>query len=251
MPEHEAWLTRWRGSPAVVAVDLAWVDHAPDPNRPFLARIAIELLAPDDHGLPGAEEQRTLGDVARRLDEELVYRHDAALVGWVTWQGRRDLFAYLPGPSALEADLSALIDPLAPDHAWSVALSEERDWRTYREVLVPDDAGMQQILTWRGVDELEKAGDDLGKPRPIRHLLWFPDAAAREQVAQRAERDGWRAWHAEKHEADALPWGLVIEAISPADRATVQSMCDVLYTLAVGLGGRYDGWTARPAEQEP
>lgn len=247
MPEHEAWLTSWKGSPAAIAVDLAWRDHCPDPTRRFLARVSFELLAPDAHGLPGTEEQRTLGDVAHRLDQELVYRHDGAVVGWVTWQGRRDLFVYLPLPVPLEADLAAIIDPLAPEHPWSVAMSEEADWRTYREVLMPDDPGMQQILTWRGVDELERAGDDLTVPRPIRHLLWFPDEATRERVAARAERDGWRAWHAEKDPDKALPWGLVVEHTSPADRATLQAACDALYTLAIGLGGRYDGWTARPA----
>ena len=247
MPDHEAWLTNWKGSPAVIAVDLAWREHMPDPSRPYLARVSFELVAPDEHGLPTIEEQRTLGDVGRRLDDELVYQHDGAVVGWVTWQGRRDLFVYLPLPVPLEATLAALIDPLAPEHAWSVAIREERDWQTYREVLLPDDPGMQQILTWRGVDELVKAGDNLSHPRPVRHLLWFPDEEKRERLASRAEADGWRAWHAERVPDTDLPWGLVVETVSPADRATLQASADALYTLAIGLGGRYDGWTARPA----
>jgi hypothetical protein len=258
MSERDLYLCSIDGAPAAVAVDLAWNQlfggAAPqsgagptdlwrtDGTRDSLLRIRFQLRHPDEHGFVTAAERPALQAAMDTLEEGLAYATDAALVGWVTTAGFREAFFYV-GRGSSDAEARRLLAATAWADA-TVMIEEDPTWSAYRTILYPDAHGLHFIRNWRTMDALRAAGDDLSGLRLVTHHVAFRTVDARDRFIAEVRRGGFRI--------DIQSDPRIVHLVHPCtiDAKTFFPVTDVLFAVAEGNGGRYDGWSADPLAEQ-
>jgi regulator of RNase E activity RraB len=94
------------------------------------------------------------------------------------------------------------------------------------------------------VEALQEQGDNLAKPRPVKHWLYFESYAAREQYIQAVLTRGYQVKQV-AHSGEAQrdqPFGLVIERVDRVDWQSIDAVVIELFQLAKSMNGDYDGW---------
>jgi hypothetical protein len=254
MAERDLYLCALDGAAAAVAVDLSWnqlFSASPpldgvratdawhtDGARHTLVQIRLRLRHPDEHGLVTAAERPALQAAMDTLEEGLAYAADAALVGWITTAGRRDVIFYA-GRRTIEEDIQRLLAATAWADA-EVTIDDDPEWRMYRQVLYPDDHGLHFIRNWRTMDAIREAGDNLFGLRRVRHHVAFRTTDARDKFLTEVRRGGFRI------EFQADPRVVHLEHRCTIDAKTFFPVTDVLFAVCAAHGGRYDGWSAEP-----
>src|SRR5258708_2933562 len=95
MPEDwDVYLGPVDDQPASIFVDLSLLNAAPDANRPWLLRVAVQLQRPGEDGLGSQAESEALYEIEDRLFAGVAQSLRARYVGRITTQGRREFFYY-------------------------------------------------------------------------------------------------------------------------------------------------------------
>ncbi len=132
----DAYPCRIDGHAAQVLVNLALRLRAPDPELPWLAYTAVELLRPDPHGMPDEDEAEDLTDLQEMLTATFE-EHRATFAGAILTRGRCEFYFYAEEVLKLEE----VIEPVAhefDEYTFSVGTHEDPVWTHYIGVLIPD-----------------------------------------------------------------------------------------------------------------
>jgi hypothetical protein len=122
------------GRPGVVRVNVDLQD-VPDPARPLLLYVALDLRNPDDSGLPAGEERDELDDLEEALEQVLSAELDAQFVGTISTAGRHEIYFYAPTTDRF----GVVADPLLSEfdeYGFDLGTHEDPAWSHYRGVLL-------------------------------------------------------------------------------------------------------------------
>lgn len=248
--DWDFYLCRVNGEPASIFVDLEARAGAPDAARPTLLFAWVGMRAPRPDGLSSAEEAPTLGALEDALTAAVASECGATFVGRVTNVGRRELYFY--GSSA-EGFAEAVARALRafPGYEANTGAKDDPDWDQYLGFLFPAERELQRMKNRRVREALEKAGDDLTTPRPIRHWLYFADEADRAEAVHRLTTSGFAV--STSHDdtpSAALPHGLLAEQVGSVAADAIDEACLAMLDLIEGRDAYYDGWETQVAGDE-
>src|SRR5262245_23188980 len=121
------------GLPAIIMIDTAFDPDSEGTNFPWLITINLPLLAANEQGLCGPEENERLNNLEDSLLETLIvsgYRY----AGRITWNRVRSVMIYVAQPDVVIAEITAAFESTDAD---DVTLVKQHDpgWKEYRKLL--------------------------------------------------------------------------------------------------------------------
>lgn len=232
------------GKEAYFRVDLARLESAPDATSPVLCLIGVWYRQRLPNALPDKTAFPALNSIEERLTTRLWRDFRAKLVGILTLDGRREFYFYSPESPKLAERVKELLQG-DPEHPFRVDLHNDPDWKTYKDLLYPDEEALQQIGNQRVVSSLIKAGDEGAVPRPVDHLAYFKTDSDRANFIKRAVALGFDESSVNLLASESpFQFGVEMKKTHTVDYATANGVALAAYRLAIECGGKYDGWGA-------
>jgi len=239
--------------PASCLFNLAAAEFAPDADRPFCVMVRVPFKDPGEHGLGDGDERDTLADFEEALDAsgEL---HDSIHFASVRGNGHLDIWYY-----ATRAGADALAEAapgVCTGYDVEVARGEDPEWQQFG-LLFPSDEDVAAYADEQLISQLEAAGDQIDKPRPVDHALLVETTAAGEKLRDALIRKGFTVQPIAKAggeegddegDDDATPaegdLNFLVEA-TKRHAVTLEVISEIrreLTELVEDMGGAYDGW---------
>lgn len=234
MADWSSYFARMEGAPISIAVDLALKAQAPMAEKPTAYTVAVALREPDEHGMTGEHEYRTLQSIEEELAAALEPR-GIIEAGRVTGRGMRTFHYY--GPQVDGADeIVAEVMGFHSEYRYRALAADDPAWSIYNAYLYPDSHQLAFANDMKALQALLDAGDDFERPRPIEHTVRFDDTEKRDIFA-RAMAD-----HGYEIAVDDLVNAVRCSKNDTIDPFKITEMRTALTTLAEEFGGIYTGW---------
>ena len=235
------------GNKASVYLDLAL--QAPDPARPLLLIVWLDLRQPDpEHGMATDAEFDALAAIEDRLAASFTRAYGCLYAGRITTDGRREFYFYSAASGQLEALALAALAPF-PGYTIKAWSQSDARWEQYRAVLYPGPAALRWMKDRDVVDALAKAGDSPAIARPVTHCSYFDSAAGRSAFSRSIENAGFkigkllqRRVAAERH-----PFGVRYQLNQAPTLAAMTETTALLSRLSEKNAGQYEGWRCAAA----
>jgi hypothetical protein len=118
-------------------------------------------------------------------------------------------------------------------------------WRIWQNL---QKLRQRQNDSWdaRLIDQLRKRGSDPFKPHDVDFFLAFPSNEAAEKIAGQLRGEGFEADVRDTPENGDLRYSLHARRSMLLNVPDMQELSRRLTDTATALGGRYDGWSAKP-----
>jgi uncharacterized protein (TIGR01619 family) len=240
-PEWDAYLCLVNEKPASIAIDLDLRRFAPLEDRIHLIHISIQVLEPDENGLPKGHELEKLSEIEDNLACELGDKLDAVFAGRIAHDGLRSFYFY----AATTADAAAVvIDSISEFEGYSAQLeiSEEPEWETYFDFLLPDEREFQRIQNRRLLAQLEEYGDKPDRPRRIEHWVYFPTEENRADFVRSVVSQGYQCDNMAAEKENPLDFKLLVSREDTTTEENIDEVVLYLWETAQEFEGEYDGW---------
>jgi hypothetical protein len=235
------YFCRINGELASIFLNLEFDIDVPDPTRPILGWVWVDMNAPRFDGLSSDEEAPTLHQIEDALRGSLG-NLGGLFVGRTTTAGRRELYYYLPSKEGFyEAVNRALFR--FDNYRISADTQQDLDWTHYLDHLYPDNAAIQTIRNRSALQSLTARGDDLVKSRKVTHYLYFDTDSPRQKLAQWARKAGYIAFaFPANSQSEQKAFGLSLAHQAFVDQESIDRVTTEIYEKALNLSGEYDRW---------
>ena len=97
----------------------------------------------------------------------------------------------------------------------------------------------------RLIDQLRKRGSDPFKPHDLDFFLAFPTREAADAVAAQLTTDGFKTDVIDTPDSGELRFSLHAQKTLHLTVPDMQDLSRRLTAIAIAMGGRYDGWSAK------
>ncbi|MEJ2467628.1 MAG: ribonuclease E inhibitor RraB [Campylobacterales bacterium] len=198
------------------------------------------LKTSDGAGGCAEEERRTLDAINATLGEVLELRNGGLYAGMRLHEGWAELYYYAAWSRGAEQQFRDAFKQHGYAH---IEFGANRDAQQafYYETLYPDACELQQVKSREIIEELSRAGDDLSKPRPVEHYLFFQTQTAMQRAAMQLSEAG--PIETGLHEEGRYPHGLVLELEHACLPDVLEAETAPLIELAEKEHGIYRGWS--------
>lgn len=237
--DWEFYLARVNDAVSSIFVDLSARAGAPEPSRPHLVWIWVELRSPREDGLSSSEEATQLGEIEDAITPAVERSLKARFVGRITGTGRREFYFYAAHCDGLQAVVDSTMGGF-PHYSVELGAQPDPGWSQYLGLLYPRELDLQCIKNRHVVDALRAHGDALTAARPVTHWIYFRTQADRSGVVPKL-----RALRFNPQESGAegdRPYGLRIERVDHVDEEAIDSVVVEIYEAIEGANAQYDGW---------
>ena len=185
------YLCRWFDEQlASVRLNLALLEFEPKVKYTKKIQFSVMLKNPDENGLPTKEEEETLYKIEDLL-ESIIKEKEGILAGFLRWDKRLSVFAYVEDEKGYEEAFSDSLKEQFPDYEYKFWVDEDKEWETYFNALYPDKYNYQGILNDRLIYQIQMDGDTM-VPRVLEHCLYFKTQKARKEFLEKVETEGFR-----------------------------------------------------------
>ena len=229
-------------------VDLGLIEIAPMAVKPNLVRLRLNIVQPDDNGMPGERESAVLNELEDMLVTTMASQCDGVYPGRVTIEGERSFYFYIGEKTAgYEKALTRVMADF-PDYEFECRLQEDPEWENYLDFLFPEPVQLQSMQNRRVVYQLSQHGDRLHVPRPVEHWIYFRTKRDREAYWNRVNAMGFELLEMTEREEDdeegdsEYPCALHITREDKVDYDSIDECVLPLWGLAAEYNGNYDGW---------
>ena len=237
------YLCRWFDEQlASVRLNLALLEFEPKVKYTKKIQFSVMLKNPDENGLPTKEEEETLYKIEDLL-ESIIKEKEGILAGFLRWDKRLSVFAYVEDEKGYEEAFSDSLKEQFPDYEYKFWVDEDKEWETYFNALYPDKYNYQGILNDRLIYQIQMDGDTM-VPRVLEHCLYFKTKEKRKEFLEKVETEGFRRIDERADEVvdetNEYPYQLVVgreDDFKDTNRVTWYLM-----ETAEELDGEYDGW---------
>jgi hypothetical protein len=223
---------------ALITVDVSLYDAAPDPARPYVLRVIVPFVNPQEDGFHRAEERERIDQIEQELDT-VVTELGGFYVGRAIFGGARRHYFYLADEAAAKT-AEQRARGLVTDRSLEIGGFADPEWSEYFGFLYPNDLAWQFIQDRNTIAALRDQGDDLETPRKIEHAAVFPSAAARDGFAAQLGELGFEI--DDTSDDLAGPMSHEVEFSATRKPLEVLRLNEKLLILATEAGGEYDGW---------
>ena len=237
------YLCRWFDEQlASVRLNLALLEFEPKVKYTKKIQFSVMLKNPDENGLPTKEEEETLYKIEDLL-ESIIKEKEGILAGFLRWDKRLSIFAYVEDEKGYEEAFSVALKEQFPDYEYKFWVDEDKEWETYFNALYPDKYNYQGILNDRLIYQIQMDGDTM-VPRVLEHCLYFKTKEKRKEFLEKVETEGFRRIDEREDEVvdetNEYPYQIVVGRED--DFRNANSVTWYLMESAEELEGYYDGW---------
>jgi hypothetical protein len=218
------------------------IDDAPLQDFPYLLVTGVNYETSRTDGFPENETFDVLHEIGGELIE-LIGREVASMpVGSFTHDQERLEYFYIRDTANLQEVVENFYQQQYPDYEYYLNIKEDREWKSYRTFLYPNEATLNYMADESIIEQLQESGDLLTKERRVDHWLYFPTAADRNNCEQRLKQRGYSAASSSKNEKADFPFELQVWKIHAVDMNAVYPITNELREMAETYNGEYDGW---------
>jgi uncharacterized protein (TIGR01619 family) len=223
-------------------VDLGLAKIAPLSEKPNLVWVSVNMNNHREDGLSSNEEFNILAAIEDKLQELIVSKHNSIYAARLTTDGRRDFYFYMGDTTLYDKTISESMVAY-PSYTFDFGIKEDRLWESYFDFMYPNRRQFQSLQNRRVVDNLEKNGDTLTKPRQVDHWIYFKTENDRKAFLSEIESLNFNiiSEH-EKTSFGDFPYKLHISRVDKVDLDSVDEYVLDLWQLAEECNGDYDGW---------
>lgn len=120
------------GRPLITRFNVGLKELAGHPDYDHQVGIAVPLETPNDHGLPGVEEDRQLGQVEDAIANVLEEGHESLLAGVISTGGMREFVFYTSDPAAVRQKFERLCEEIT-SHRIQLMIQQDPRWSVYNQ----------------------------------------------------------------------------------------------------------------------
>jgi uncharacterized protein (TIGR01619 family) len=223
-------------------VDLGLAKIAPLSDKPNLVWVSVNMNNPREDGLSSSEEFDTLSAIEDRLQEFVINKHNSIYAGRLTTDGRRDFYFYMGDITLYDKTISDSMVAY-PSYTFDFGIKEDKLWESYLGFMYPNPRQFQSLQNRRVIDNLEKNGDTLTKPRQVDHWIYFKTDNDRNAFLSKIENLNFNIISKdEKTSFGDFPYKLHISRMDNVDLDSVDEYVLSLWQFAEECNGDYDGW---------
>ena len=226
-----------------IATDLNLVAIAPVKGQENVIYVSITMPNPQDNGLSSNHDADELWEIEdaliNRLNEKKL---NYTFVGRLTSDGYRDLYFFGESTVLIEKEVASAMTAF-PNFKFDFGHKVDKGWSGYFDFLYPLPRQLQVIQNRRVVEQLEKNGDSLTKPREVFHWIYFKTKDELNQFENYTSSLGFETKN--KGETKQLEQYQFVISISRVDKVGYGDIDEYtldLWQKASELNGDYDGW---------
>lgn len=214
-------------------------------HLPRVSKASIRLKSPNRDGLSSANESGKLEGAEDAFEDYIRGTEHGCYVGRVTFSGRRIFYGYVPESIPVGKSGRAL-----GEYEADFETEDDAEWGAFQKELYPTDEELRCIMNRRVVDNLQKHGDDLTRPRETDHWVYFPNPGDAVGFRTAAREKGY------KLRQESVVQGRIkvqIYKVENVDQESIDASTLVLARLAKAHRGTYDGWetfVVKPSSSE-
>ncbi|MEW7292851.1 DUF695 domain-containing protein [Aquimarina sp. 2304DJ70-9] len=226
-----------------IATDLNLTSVAPINGQENVVYVSIKMPNPKDNGLSSNDD----ADELWKIEDEIISGFDKSnlnytFAGRLTSDGFRDLYFFGENTILMEKQVSSAMTAF-PNFKFDFGHKTDKEWNGYFDFLYPLPRQMQVIQNRRVLEQLEKGGDKLIKPREVFHWIYFKNEKELEKFESFTNELKFITKNKGKTE-QPNEYKYVI-SVSRVDKVGYDQIDDYtlqLWEKAKELNGEYDGW---------
>lgn len=233
------YITNIDDKPASIALNLALKEILPIKNFSDLCWVSVKLNNPTDNGLTNNEESDILGNIEDELIKILPEKSNI-FMGRITNNGTRDFFFYTENKVEFENNAKKITLKFLR-YTFDFGNKVDKNWQGYLDIY-PSEMDMQSISNRDVLEQLEKNGDKLEKPREVFHWIYFKNEKDRENYLNLVTKDNFQLVNKEYNKKDEYKFFLQIKRVDKVGYEYIDDYTLYLWRIAKENNGEYDGW---------
>lgn len=225
-----------------VLVRLSLAAVAPDPLRPMLLIVCVNMKKPNQNGLSSIEESTVVDELTGQLEEGMVKATDAIFAGRLTGGGIWTYVFYSSSSKGLREAMEAAFSKFE-GYEFSSIIREDPDWSVFLKSLMPQLAQERhQILNYFAIQRLRAVESTCEEAHIVSHFFNMPNAESWDRLLPEAIKLGLLP--VELGGRSKANEGLMfcVERRETMRLEVLNTVVDELIQLASRYGGEYDGW---------
>lgn len=242
-PDWTSYFSNVNDKLSSIATDLNLINIAPVKGQESVVYISIKMPNPREDGL----SSNTDADDLWKIEDEIIKAFDNnnlnyTCAGRLTSDGFRDLYFFGENTILMEKQVSSTMTTF-PKYEFDFGHKPDKEWSGYFDFLYPLPRQMQVIQNGRVLEQLEKGGDDLTKPREVFHWTYFNTQSELEQFESFTDSLGYKTKNKGKTEQpNEFSFVISVSRIDKVGYDEIDEYTLMLWEKAQELNGDYDGW---------
>lgn len=224
-----------------IVIDLGFHNIAPIESKLKLITVTTFMNNLTEDGLSSSEESETLNQIEDYFIDLIVSNYDVVYVGRLKYDSKILSYFYCEKTNDFE-NLFTEIKNQYPNYRFDYNVKEEKNWRTYFEILYPSPFEMQVIQNGLVIENLESHGDKLEKERQVDHWIYFKSETDREKFLYAIEGMNFNIEDKSEISIGESPFSLQLSRTDKVDYESVNEYVMYLWEKAQEFNGDYDGW---------
>lgn len=242
-PDWAFYFTNVNDKLSTIGTDLNLINLAPVQGQENVVYISIKMPNPREDGMSSNEDAEELW----KIEDDILKAFDTknlnyTFVGRLTSNGFRDLYFF--GDNTIQMEKQVSVSMVAfPNYEFDFGHKPDKEWSGYFDFLYPAPIQMQSIQNGRVLQQLEKGGDDLTKPREVFHYIYFKTADELDQFESFTRNLNFKTKNRENTEQpNDFNFVITVSRIDKVGYNEIDEYTLTLWEKAQELNGDYDGW---------
>jgi uncharacterized protein (TIGR01619 family) len=226
-----------------IATDLNLINIAPVNGQESVIYVSIKMPNPREDGLSSNKD----ADELWKIEDEIIKAFETnnlnyTFAGRLTSDGFRDLYFFGENAILMEKHVSTAMTAF-PKYKFDFGHKPDKEWSGYFDFLYPLPRQMQEIQNRRVLEQLEKGGDDLTKPREVFHWIYFKTQNELDQYESFTNSLGFKTKNKGKTEqTNEYKFVISVSRVDKVGYNEINEYTLELWEKAQELNGDYDGW---------
>ncbi len=225
-------------------VDMGLMETAPDNKFPNLVVTGPQAQHCDKQGMPDKDEIDALEQILDATSNFLSGVTPKVLAGTFTYNCQRLNYYYVKDTIGIRNAIARLYGRSYKDYRYTVSIKPDRDWKTYRTFLYPDEATLNWMENDKIIARMIKDGDSIKVPRKINFELYFKSDTDRKGFAAAAVAKGYQLGKQTETKKAPIAYGVVVSNVGPIKMEEINAMTADLKKEAAKHDGVFSGWVA-------
>lgn len=237
--EWNFYMTTIDDKAASIYLNLALHNVIPIKDKPNLSWISLKLNSPTENGLTTDEESKILFEIEDNL-LDIIDSKNALYIGRLTNDGTRDFYFYSNNAQKFKSDAIKIFQTYSK-YKIIIHSKEDKDWQAYADIY-PNEMDFQSISNRSVLENLEKNGDNLTKPREVFHWIYFDKKSDLKNYLNAVIKENFELVNQDFHKDNEHPYRLLIKRIDMVNYNEIHNFTLYLWKLAKEHSGDYYGW---------
>lgn len=237
--EWNFYLTKIDNKAASIYLNLALNNIIPIKDKTNFCWISVKLNSPDENGLTTDEESQILFEIEDKFLEK-INSSNALYIGRLTNNGYRDFYFYSKKTETFQYQVTKISKEYS-NYEIKTHSKEDRNWNSYLDIF-PNEMDFQSISNRSVLENLEKNGDNLSKPRDVFHWIYFSNEIDRKNYKDEIIKENFEVVDESLDKENENPFRLQIKRKDYVGWNEIDDYTLLLWKLAKDNNGDYDGW---------